>query len=271
MKAEWVRQVAERLDAGLAQRPRVALILGSGLGELAETFEDIRAVPYEEIPEFPVSTVIGHAGRLVFGRLSGVPVVAMQGRFHLYEGYTAEQVAFPVRVFRLLGADVLIVTNASGGVHRGFQPGDLMLIRDHLNLTGKNPLVGPNDEELGPRFPDMSAAYDRELLALARRVGRDLGIPLREGVYAGLLGPTFETPAEIRMLRILGADAVGMSTVAEVIAARHAGMRVLGISCITNMAAGILNQPLSHEEVIETGQRIGNTFGRLVGEIVRRL
>ncbi|MBX6395062.1 MAG: purine-nucleoside phosphorylase [Alicyclobacillaceae bacterium] len=271
MKSEWVWQVAEALRKKVSRQPRVALILGSGLGDLAESFADAVAIPYADIPEFPVSTVVGHAGRLVFGRLGEVPVVAMQGRFHLYEGYTPEQVAFPVRVLRALGAEILIVTNAAGGIHWDFRPGDLMLIRDHLNLTGKNPLVGPNDDALGPRFPDMSAAYDRDLLELARRVGRDLGIPLKEGVYAGLLGPTFETPAEIRMLRMLGADAVGMSTVTEVIAARHAGMRVLGISCISNMAAGILDQPLTHEEVIETGKRIRKTFEQLVTQIVKQL
>ncbi|MCL6575745.1 purine-nucleoside phosphorylase [Kyrpidia sp.] len=271
MKTQWVREVAERLEQGLAEKPRVAVILGSGLGGVADRLEAKRVVPYEEIPEFPVSTVVGHAGRLVFGRLGGVPTAVMQGRFHLYEGYTPEQVAFPVRVLRTLGAEILIVTNASGGVNIGFRPGDLMLIRDHLNLTGKNPLVGPNDDELGPRFPDMSAAYDRELLGLARQVGREFNLPLQEGVYAGLLGPTFETPAEIRMLRVLGADAVGMSTVTEVIAARHVGMRVLGISCITNMAAGILDQPLSHEEVLETGRRIGAQFSGLITEIVSRL
>ncbi|MDI3327065.1 MAG: purine-nucleoside phosphorylase [Alicyclobacillaceae bacterium] len=271
MKTEWVRQVAETIAKRVPEPPRAALILGSGLGDLADSFSGATAIPYRDIPEFPVSTVIGHAGRLVFGRLEGVPVVAMQGRFHLYEGYTPEQVAFPVRVMRVLGAEFLIVTNAAGGVHPDWRPGDLMLIRDHLNLTGRNPLVGPNDDSLGPRFPDMSRAYDRELLEFARQAGAELGIPLREGVYAGLLGPTFETPAEIRMLRILGADAVGMSTVTEVIAARHAGMRVLGISCISNMAAGILDQPLTHEEVIETGLRIRGTLEQLVRGVLRRL
>ncbi|HEY9249294.1 MAG TPA: purine-nucleoside phosphorylase [Rariglobus sp.] len=249
-------------------RPDIGLILGSGLGDLADSIEQAKVIPYGDIPDFPVSTVEGHAGELVIGTLAGRPVLLMKGRFHMYEGYEADTVTFPIRVMKQLGIRTLLITNASGGINAEFSPGDLMLISDHLNLMGKNPLVGPNDAELGARFPDMSEAYSRKLRALARSVGEKEGIALREGVYAGLLGPSYETPAEIRMLRTLGADAVGMSTVPETIAARHAGIEVLGISCISNMAAGMLEKPLSHAEVMETGERVKETFMRLVIGIV---
>jgi len=242
----------------------IALILGSGLGVLADRMERTAVIPYRDIPHFPVSTVEGHAGELILGRAAGRPVVLMNGRFHMYEGYDAQTVAFPVRVMRALGAGTLVVTNAAGGINTDFRPGDLMLIEDHINLTGRNPLVGPNDDDIGPRFPDLSEAYSRRLRDLAERAAAERGIPLVRGVYAGLLGPSYETPAEIRMLRTLGADAVGMSTVNEVIAARHAGMEVLGISCISNMAAGILPQPLSHREVMETAERVKEKFLELV-------
>ncbi len=251
--------------------PEVALILGSGLGVLADEIENKVEVPYEEIPNFPVSTVEGHAGQLVLGDLEGKKVVAMQGRFHYYEGYDISFITFPVRVMKLLGADKLVVTNAAGGANRNFNVGDFMLISDQINLTGTNPLIGPNEDELGPRFPDMSEAYNKELVELAENVAQDQGLGLRKGVYAGFSGPTYETPAEIRMASLLGADAVGMSTVPEVIVANHMGMDIVGISCITNMAAGILPQPLAHDEVIETTQRVKPKFIQLVRGIINEL
>jgi purine-nucleoside phosphorylase len=213
--------------------------------------------------------VEGHAGELIIGTLEGKPVVVMSGRFHLYEGHEPQTVTFPIRVMKELGVETILVTNAAGGVNESYQAGDLMLIRDHINLMFRNPLIGPNDPELGVRFPDMSSAYDPELRALARRVAEEQGVRLQEGVYAAVLGPSYETPSEIRMIRKMGGDAVGMSTVPEVIVARHAGIRVLGISCITNMAAGILPQPLSHEEVMETANRVKATFIRLVKGIIQ--
>lgn len=251
-------------------KPEIGLILGSGLGILADEIENAIAIPYSEIPDFPTSTVQGHAGQLVIGQLSGKTVVAMQGRFHFYEGYSMETVTFPVRVMKLLGVEKLIVTNAAGGVNESFSPGDLMLITDHINFMG-NPLIGRNDERFGPRFPDMSTAYDRAFQELARKVAAEQNISIQEGVYFGLTGPTYETPAEVRMVRTLGGDAVGMSTVPEVIVANHCSMRVLGISCITNMAAGILDQPLDHGEVIETTEKVKNTFLRYVKELIHNL
>ena len=247
----------------------IGMILGSGLGELANLVEDAIIVPYHDIPHFPVSTVPGHAGRLVIGSLGGRRVLVMQGRFHYYEGYSMETVVFPVRVMRLLGIVNLLVTNAAGCVNTAWQPGDLMVISDHIKLIADNPLRGPNPNELGERFFDMGTAYPKDLRELAHTCGDILGIPLREGVYQLFTGPSFETPAEIRFARMCGADAVGMSTVPEVIAARHAGMRVLGRSCLTNMAAGILDQSLNHAEVLETGDRVKSTFVALVKEIAR--
>ncbi len=267
---EIAKQSAEYIQSKLKVTPEIGLILGSGLGILADEIEDAVAIPYSEIPNFPVSTVHGHAGQLVIGQLSGKTVIAMQGRFHHYEGYTMDKVTFPVRVMKLLGVEKLIVTNAAGGVNKDFTPGDLMLITDHINMMG-NPLIGANDERFGPRFPDMSTAYDKDFQQMARTVAADLNIAIQEGVYLGLTGPTYETPAEIRMIRTLGGDAVGMSTVPEVIVANHSSMRVLGISCITNMAAGILDQPLNHEEVIETTERVKNTFLQYVKELVKNL
>lgn len=267
---ESAKQSAEYIQSKLKVTPEIGLILGSGLGILADEIEDAVAIPYSEIPNFPVSTVHGHAGQLVIGRLSGKTVIAMQGRFHHYEGYTMDKVTFPVRVMKLLGVEKLIVTNAAGGVNQGFTPGDLMLITDHINFMS-NPLIGANDERFGPRFPDMSTAYDKEFQQLARKVAADLNITIQQGVYLGLTGPTYETPAEIRMIRTLGGDAVGMSTVPEVIVANHSSMRVLGISCITNMAAGILDQPLNHEEVIETTEKVKSTFLLYVKELVKSL
>lgn len=266
-----VRAAAAYLAERVPLRPKVGLILGSGLGQLADRIEDAVAVPYGDIPHFQASTVAGHRGRLVAGRLAGTAVWAMQGRVHYYEGYSMADVVRPVRVMRELGVTTLVVTNAAGGLNPAFRPGDLMLITDHINFFGTNPLIGPNEDAFGPRFPDMTNAYDPELRALAKAVAAEAGLPLQEGVYLGLSGPSFETPAEIRAFRILGADAVGMSTVPEVIAARHMGVRVLGISCITNLAAGLQTEPLSHEEVMETTARAAGNFARLVTGIVARL
>jgi purine-nucleoside phosphorylase len=249
-------------------KPELGLILGSGLGVLAELIEEAVVLPYAEIPHFPVSTVFGHAGELVIGKVGGKNVVLMKGRFHMYEGYSAEEVSFPVRVMKALGIQTLIVTNAAGGVNKSFNVGDLMVINDHINFTSRSPLIGHNDDSLGVRFPDMSEAYSRKLRNLAHEVAARQGLTLRDGVYIGLLGPSFETPAEIRMVRILGADTVGMSTVSEVTVARHSGIEVLGFSCVTNMAAGILDQALSHEEVMETGEKVKPMFLKLLLGII---
>lgn len=251
--------------------PRVALVLGSGLGALAAEVENAIVVPYTDIPYFPTSTAPGHAGRLVVGTIEGTPVAIMAGRVHLYEGYTPQVVAFPIRVLHRLGAESLIITNAAGGINPEYHPGTLMLIADHINLTGHNPLTGPNQSELGPRFPDMSAAYSPRLRELAMTVGERAGDALEQGIYLGLHGPSYETPAEIRMFRLLGADAVGMSTVMEVIAAHHIGMEVLGISCITNMAAGMLPVKLTEQEVIDTAERVSREFKALLRGIVAAL
>ena len=250
-------------------RPRLAIILGSGLGGLADGIDRAANIPYADIPGFPPSTVVGHAGRLVAGAIEGCDVIALSGRFHLYEGHSAAVAALPVRVAHALGARALFVSNAAGGVRATLHPGDLMLIDDHINLMWRNPLIGPvvNGDE---RFPDMSAPYDRKLLAILRDVALDSGISVQEGVYAGLLGPSYETPAEVRMLRWMGADAVGMSTIPEVLAARAIGMRVAGVSCITNHAAGMTNQPLSHHEVLEIADRVKEPFERLVRGFVAR-
>lgn len=252
-------------------RPSVAIILGTGLGGLAEEIAVEAAIPYDEIPGFPLSTVESHVGRLLLGRLGGRPVVAMQGRFHRYEGYALGQVTFPVRVLHALGADTLIVSNACGGMHPLWSPGDLMLIADHINLLGENPLVGPNDDRLGPRFPDMSAAYDPGLRALARAAALELGITLREGVYVAVAGPNLETRAEYRMLRSLGADVVGMSTVPEVIVANHEGMRVLGLSIITDQCLPDALEPASIDRIIATARGAEPSLRRLVAGVVERL
>jgi len=256
-------------------RPRIGLVLGSGLGGFADSLTDATRVPYADIPSFPQSTAIGHAGRLivgnVIGKASSVAVAAMQGRVHLYEGYSAQEVTFPIRVFGRMGVRAVILTNAAGGINLSYSQGALVLIRDHINLQGTNPLAGPNDDRFGVRFPDMTQAYSRAYREIARAEAQKLGIPLHEGVYAGLLGPSYETPAEIEYLRRIGADLVGMSTVAEVIAARHMGISVLAISCVTNMAAGTLDQPLSHAEVMETGERVKTTFESLLRAVLPRL
>ena len=249
----------------------IGVILGSGLGDYAEALEDAVKLPYSEIPGFPRSTVAGHAGMWCCGTLYGKRVVMMQGRFHYYEGYGMKDVTLPVRVMQKIGVKTLIVTNAAGGVNLGYHPGELMVIGDMFSMTAQNPLIGPNLDAFGPRFPDMSCSFDKELRALAHECANEQGFALREGVYAQMTGPTYETPAEIRMLRTLGADAVGMSTVPEVIVARHGGMRVLGISCITNMAAGILDQPLNHAEVTETANRVKGQFRNLLDRIIEKM
>ncbi|MBE9912962.1 purine-nucleoside phosphorylase [Paenibacillus donghaensis] len=263
-----IQEAAAYIQGKTQLKPEVGLILGSGLGILADLIQEGISIPYHDIPHFPVSTVEGHDGELLLGTIEGRAVVMMKGRFHMYEGYGPEVTAFPVRVMKELGVTSLLVTNAAGGVNTSYEPGDLMLISDHLNLTGKNPLIGPNDSALGVRFPDMSEAYSRRLRKLFKDLAAEKGISVQEGVYAGLLGPTYETPAEIKMLRTLGADAVGMSTVSETIVARHAGLEVLGISCISNMAAGILDQPLSHDEVMETTERVREKFLSLVLAVI---
>jgi purine-nucleoside phosphorylase len=266
-----IKEAADYIRKEVSIQPEIALILGSGLGVLADLIENPIVLNYSHIPHFPVSTVEGHAGELVVGTIEGKHVLVMKGRFHAYEGYGQETVSFPVRVMKELGVKTLIVTNAAGGVNTSFQVGDLMVLSDHLNLTYRNPLIGPNDADLGVRFPDMSEAYSRRLRKLAHQVAESQNFTLREGVYAGLLGPTYETPAEIRMLRTLGADSVGMSTVPEVIVARHAGIEVLGFSCISNMAAGILDQPLSHAEVMETTEKVKPIFLKLILGIIKAL
>jgi purine-nucleoside phosphorylase len=266
-----IKEVQTFIEGKTQIRPEIGLILGSGLGILADEIENPTVIPYSEIPHFPVSTVEGHKGQLVIGTINGKNVVAMQGRFHFYEGYSMEVVTFPVRVMKAMGVKSIIVTNAAGGVNETFLPGDLMLITDHINLTGQNPLIGPNDTAFGVRFPDMSTAYTAALREVARKVAGSHNIALQEGVYAGMTGPSYESPAEIRMIRILGGDAVGMSTIPEVIAARHAGIDILGISCISNMAAGILPQPLSHEEVMETAEKVKNKFLSLVKGIIEEM
>jgi purine-nucleoside phosphorylase len=247
--------------------PRIGVILGSGLGAFADSLVDAVSVPYAQIPHFPASTVVGHGGALVVGRCGGVPVAVMSGRVHYYEGYTLEQVVFPARVLARLGVGTLLVTNAAGAVNTAFSPGDLMVIEDHINMLG-NPLLGPNEEALGERFIDLSEAYDRRLRDVSEAACRASGVTPRRGVYLALTGPSFETPAEIRMLRTLGADAVGMSTVPEVIAVRHMGVRVAGLSCITNMAAGVLDRKLDHREVLETGERVKSALIQVIGRIV---
>lgn len=251
--------------------PQIAIILGSGLGALAGEVGADAAIPYSEIPGFPRSTVEGHAGNLIVGRLEGKAVVVMQGRAHFYEGYAQADVVFPVRVMHALGAGSLLVTNAAGGINRLWASGDLMIIADHINFTGSNPLIGPNEPDLGPRFPDMSQAYDHDLIALAERAALAEGIAVRKGVYVGVHGPSYETPAELRMLRGWGADAVGMSTVPEVIAARHMGMRVLGITAITDMATGEQIKAVTHEDVMATAHELEPKFIRLVKRIVKEL
>jgi len=252
-------------------RPKIALVLGSGLGAFAGEFDAATKIPYAKIPNFPRSTAIGHAGQLVLGEVDSIPVAGMQGRVHLYEGYSAKQVAFPVRVFQRMGVKAIIVTNAAGGINLNYSEGALVVLRDHINLQGTNPLIGVNDERFGSRFPDMTRSYDPEFRRFVAEAGKKLGLGLHEGVYLALAGPNYETPAEIHSFRTLGADLVGMSTVPEVLAARHAGIRVLGISCVTNMAAGITGKTLTAEEVFETGARVKHQFVALLRAIIPRV
>jgi purine-nucleoside phosphorylase len=249
-------------------RPRIGIVLGSGLGGFGDELAGATRIEYARIPHFPRSTAIGHAGKLVIGKSGDVAVAAMQGRVHFYEGYSLREVIFPMRVFARMGIRSVILTNAAGGINRSYKQGALVVLRDHINLQGSNPLIGPNDERFGPRFPDMTHAYAKTFRGFALQEGRRLGISIHEGVYAALSGPSYETPAEIRYLATIGADLVGMSTVPEVIAARHMGMQVLGISCVTNMAAGIIDKPLNHQEVLETGERVKDQFVALLRAVI---
>ncbi|MFZ5943438.1 MAG: purine-nucleoside phosphorylase [Bacillota bacterium] len=266
-----MQEVINYIKKLISIQPEVGLILGSGLGVLADEIDEPTYIPYDTVPNFPVSTVQGHAGRLVIGKLSGMPVVVMQGRLHYYEGYSMDKVTFPIRVMQGMGIKKLIVTNAAGGINLNYMPGTIMLIKDHLNLMGTNPLIGENLSQYGPRFPDMTYGYHPGLRELARTTAKKLEIPIEEGVYAAVTGPSYETPAEIRYLRIIGADCVGMSTAPEVIVANHGGMSVLGISCITNMAAGVTGEKLSHEEVIETADSVRDNLRKLLKEILKEM
>lgn len=267
MMQETLAFLKKRMD----RQPVLGLVLGSGLGDLVEMVEQPQAISYEDIPGFERSTAPDHAGKLVFGTLKGLPCVLMCGRLHYYEGYAPQRIVYPVRVLRALGVQQLLLTNAAGGINTGFSVGDLMLITDHINLSGMNPLIGPNEEAIGPRFPDMTYGYHPVLKEAILSAAHEACIPMRQGVYAMMSGPSFETPAEIRMLRVLGADAVGMSTVPEVIAANHCGLPVAAISCITNMAAGVLDRPLDGQEVVETGQRVKGKFISLLLKVAENL
>jgi purine-nucleoside phosphorylase len=266
-----IDEARQYIESRASSRPAIAVVLGSGLGALADALEDRTEIPYREIPGWPASTAIGHAGKLVIGKLDRLDVAVMAGRAHLYEGNTPAQATHGVRVLRALGVRSIVFTNAAGGINRELERGGLVLISDHINLMGLNPLVGPNDESCGPRFPDMSDAYTHEFRTIAKEVAAELCIPVSEGVYAAMLGPCYETPAEIRMLRTMGADVVGMSTAPEVIVANYLGMKSLAISCVTNMAAGILPQKLSHQEVLETGAAVRDTLLRYLTRLLPRL
>ena len=270
---EFVRaeRAAKFILAETKLRPRVGLVLGSGLGAFANELTDAARLDYKKIPDFPRSTAIGHAGRMVIGKVTDVPVAAMQGRVHFYEGYSLREVVFPMRVMSRMGIRAVLLTNAAGGINREFKQGCLVVLRDHINLQGTNPLIGPNEERFGERFFDMTQVYWKPYQAGALEEGKRLGIEMSQGVYAALTGPSYETPAEIRYLRTIGADLVGMSTVPEVIAAAHMGIRVLGISCVTNMAAGILDQPITTEEVLETGERVKADFVALLRAVIPRM
>ena len=267
-ETENIMLAAEYIKNHVSLRPTVGLVLGSGLGDFADTLEDAVRIPYSQIPNFPIPTISGHAGALVFGRKCGKDVVVMQGRIHYYEGLPQRQITLPIRVLAALGVKTVVLTNACGGVNLAFQPGDLMLICDHINFSGASPLIGPNLDSFGPRFPDMSDLYTASLREAIRAGAKEAGIPLQEGVYAMYCGPNYETPAEIRMFRTLGADTVGMSTVPEALVAGHCGMQVVGVSCITNMAAGVLPVKLSHEEVKEVANQVSGKFSRLIDLIL---
>ncbi len=264
-------EAAEFIEKQIRVRPQIALVLGSGLGAFAEELDDAQVIPYSTIPHFPRSSAIGHAGNLVIGRVGEVPVAVMAGRVHCYEGYSMQRVTFPMRVFSRMGIQAALLTNAAGGINLQLKQGCLVVLRDHINLQGSNPLIGPNDERFGVRFIDMTEAYDPAFRKMALEEGRRLGINICEGVYVAVSGPSYETPAEIRFLRTIGADTVGMSTVPEVIVARHCSMKVLAISCVTNMAAGVLNQAINHAEVLETGERVRTSFVALLKALIPRM
>lgn len=266
-----IHDAADYVGSKISQMPEIGLVLGSGWGDFADSVERAVRIPYSEVPGFPRTSVAGHAGEWVIGEIRGRCVAVMNGRFHYYEGHDQKTVTLPVRVMQALGVKTLILTNAAGGVNKDYDVGDLMLIKDHICLTGASPLFGANVDELGPRFPDMTYAYSSELRASAQAIAAEQGFTFREGVYAQMPGPCYETPAEVRMLRTLGADAVGMSTVPEVIAARHGGIQVMGVSCITNMAAGVLEHPLSHSEVMEAGRRAGGRVKAFLKEMIQRI
>lgn len=268
---ERAQRAAQFIHSRTSTKPSVAIVLGSGLGAFADELIDATAIGYDEIPGFAHATVEGHAGRLVIGKAGHVAVAAMQGRFHFYEGYSLEEVTFPIRVLRLLGVHTLMLTNAAGSLNTELTPGSLMVISDHINLMGVNPLIGPNEDRFGPRFPDLSVAYDPDLQSLVIDEAKAMGLSLRRGVYASLTGPSYETPAEIHMVRTLGADAVGMSTVPEAIVARHMDMRVIGISCITNLAAGVSSRPIDHSQVMEIGERVREQFTELLRRVIARI
>lgn len=271
MDLQAINEASKYIQAQIAEPPTIGLVLGSGLGLLADEIEEKKIIPYEQIPHFAKTTVSGHSGKLVIGKLSGKQVIAMKGRFHFYEGYSLKQVTFPIRVMKQLGIHSLLITNAAGGINEQFKPGDLMVITDHINLLGSNPLIGPHHELFGDRFPDMTKVYDPDYIQLVKTCAKELNIPIHEGVYVANSGPSYETPAEIKMLRYLGGDAVGMSTVPEAIVAKQEQIKILGISCISNMAAGILDQPLSHEEVIATTEKVKAQFLRLIREVISKL
>lgn len=270
-KTEEILEAKKYVQGKTSYIPEIGIILGSGLGSLADEMEDAVVIPYEEIPFFSKSDAVGHANELVIGKMEGKVVVAMKGRYHYYEGYSLDEVTFPVRVMQALGIDKLIITNACGAVNTDFNPGELMLITDHINLVGTNPLIGKNNDDLGTRFPDVSEVYNRDLRNIALKVAEENNITLQQGVYGWWSGPIYETPAEIRMIRVLGGDAIGMSTVPEATVAIHGGLKVLGISCLTNMACGILDQPLSHDEVIEVAAKSRNTFVHLVKNVIKQI
>jgi purine-nucleoside phosphorylase len=268
---ERLARAAKYIQSERACSPKVGLVLGSGLGAYVDQLEDVTIIPYSEIPDFHQTSVEGHAGRLIIGKVKGVEVVILQGRLHAYEGHDMHEVVFPIRVLSTLGIETLILTNAAGGVNESFSPGDLVLIEDHINLMGKNPLIGPNINDLGPRFPDMTNAYDLNLRQYAQKSATELGHELKSGVYCSVLGPTYETPAEVRMIRSLGGDMVGMSTVPESIAANHLGLKVLGVSCITNMAAGMANKKLLHEEIKDEALKVMEKFTQILSSTIEKI
>lgn len=271
MPLKKIHEAAQYIQSKLSKKPKIGIVLGSGLGIYVDQIQNKTVIPYDEIPHFKKTSVEGHSGALIAGEIHGVPVVALQGRIHAYEGYPMEEIVLPVRAMGLLGIEYLFLTNASGGINPEFHPGDLVTISDHINLSGRNPLVGPNIAELGPRFPDMGNAYDKDLRELLHQVGKNHHVDLKSGVYCSVLGPTYETPAEIRMLRIIGADLVGMSTVPEVIAANHLGLKVAGVACVTNYAAGIKQEKLSHADVKKVAEKAMVGFATVLTETIGEL